>query len=77
MRVFTEELRHPTQASRVLLRIFSPPEGGFLALETWDGTSPVSKTLGLFDVEEEARGRVLERGRQLEREGFSRVAPAA
>jgi hypothetical protein len=68
-----EEFVHPTQASRVRLRVFPEPSGGFLVLEEWLGTSPVRRTLGLFDTQDSATERVRLRATQLLAQRYQRV----
>jgi hypothetical protein len=68
-----DEFIHPTQASRVRLRVFPEPSGGFLVLEEWSGTSPVRHTLGLFDTQDSAAERVRSRETQLLAQRYQRV----
>jgi len=68
-----EEFVHPTQASRVRLRVFPEASGGFLVLEEWLGTSPVRHTLGLFDTQDSATARVQARETQLLAQRYQRV----
>jgi len=70
-----EELSHPTQASRVRLRVFEQ-DGGFLVTEERIGTTTVFKTLGLFDARPAAEARLRARVDELSRQRYRR-APAA
>ncbi len=70
----TRELVHPSQASRVRLRVYEAQTGGFLVTEERAGTSTVISTLGLFDRLEEALGRLEARSTELVRQ---RYGPAA
>jgi hypothetical protein len=76
MKLFEETFQHPTQASRVRLRIFQPPEG-FLATEEWQGATTVYRTLGLFDARPAAEAAVSARAAQLVAQRFQQVAAAA
>jgi hypothetical protein len=72
VKVFEEEYAHPTQASRVRLKVFKQDEGGgWLVTEEWAGTTTVVKTLGLYDTREAALARALERSEQLARQRFA------
>jgi hypothetical protein len=68
--LYAREFTHPTQASRVRLRVYQPETGGFLVTEERTGTTTVVATLGLFDSQEAARARVLERARGLEQQRY-------
>jgi hypothetical protein len=76
MKLFEETFQHPTQASRVRLRLFQQPEG-FLATEEWQGATTVYRTLGLFDSRPEAEAAVAARSAQLVSQRFQPVAAAA
>jgi hypothetical protein len=65
MGAVTRELVHPTQASRVRLRVYEPQTGGFLLTEERQGASTVISTLGLFDRREEALGQLEARATEL------------
>jgi hypothetical protein len=69
MQLLQEEFRHPTQASLVRLRVFQQP-GGFLVTEENQGAATVVRTLGLFDVREQAEARVRDRAAQLATQRF-------
>ena len=72
MKLLEEEFAHPTQVSRVRLRIFQLPEG-FLATEERQGVTTVFSTLGLFDRREAAEACVRARAAQLEAQRYRRV----
>jgi len=77
MIVAQEELVHPTQPSRVRLRVFSQA-GGFLVTEERIGTATVYRSLGVFDSQEAAAARLRERARELAAQRYAAVpAPAA
>lgn len=74
MTPYTEEYRHPTQAS-ALLSIFDTPQGGYLVTESRPGTSTVIASLGVYANRGDALARVTDRGRELAAQRFERVAP--
>ncbi len=76
MKLLQEEFEHPTQVSRVRLRIFQLPEG-FLVTEERQGSTTVFSTLGLFDRREAAEARVRDRAAQLAAQRYRKVQPAA
>lgn len=73
MSLETRELVHPSQASRVRLRVYEPQTGGYLLTEERQGTSTVISTLGLFDRREEALGRLEARAAELVRQRYSQT----
>ncbi len=87
MRVHSEELAHPTQASRVRLNVFelSGPissvhgldgaRGGaqYLATEDRIGTSTVVATLGAYTTRDEALAVIARRSQELERQHYRRA----
>ena len=73
MGVETRELEHPSQASRVRLRLYEPQTGGYLLTEERQGTSTVIATLGLFDRREEALGRLEARTAELLRQRYTKT----
>jgi len=75
MIVAQEELAHPSQPSRVRLRVFDRGRG-FLLTEERIGTATVYSTLGLFASRQEAEARLHARAEELSRQRYSR-APAA
>jgi len=78
MIVAQEELVHPTQPSRVRLRVFVQDGGGFLVTEERVGTRTVYSSLGVFDSKEAAEARLRERARVLVAQRYAPVAvPAA
>jgi len=78
MIVVQEELVHPTQPSRVRLRVFAQEGGGFLVTEERVGTRTVYSSLGVFDSREAAEARLRERARELATQRYDPVpAPAA
>ena len=91
MRVHEEELVHPTQASRVRLRVFErqpeptvagmgPDRPGYLVTEERIGSRTVVSTLGFLPTREEAlerlRARAGELAQQRYRPASSPPAPA-
>jgi len=72
MMLLQEEFEHPTQVSRVRLRIFQLPEG-FLATEERQGSATVFSTLGLFDRREGAEACLRTRSEQLQAQRYRRV----
>jgi len=76
MIVAQEELVHPTQPSRVRLRVFSEG-GGFLVTEERIGTSTVYSSLGVFASKEAAEARRRERADELVRQRYIAVPAAA
>jgi hypothetical protein len=75
MIVAQEELAHPTQPSRVRLRVFQQ-ERAFLLTEERVGTATVFSTLGVFDEQAAAEARLRERAAELGRQRYA-PAPAA
>jgi hypothetical protein len=76
MMLLQEEFEHPTQVSRVRLRVFQLPEG-FLATEERRGVTTVFSTLGLFDRREAAEETVRARAAQLQAQRYRKLQPAA
>ena len=74
MGVVTRELEHPTRKSRVRLRVYEPPTGGFLVTEERPGAATVIATLGLYDRREEALGRLEARAAELIRQRYGPTA---
>jgi hypothetical protein len=84
-----EDYAHPTQASRVRLAVFEQkpaaeppvaglPQGpGFLVTEERLGAGKVVATLGLLPTRDQAMALLAARGRELERQLYNRVPPAA
>ena len=72
MKLLEEEFAHPTQVSRVRLRIFQLPEG-FLVTEERQGVTTVFSTLGLFDRREAAEACLRARSEQLQAQRYRRV----
>ncbi len=56
---------HPTQASRVRLRLYEPETGGYLVTEERLGSWKVVSTLGLYDRREAALARLEARAGEL------------
>jgi hypothetical protein len=88
MIVHEQTYRNPTQASLVRLAIFEQPAGesavqglpagpGFLVTEERLGAAKVVATLGFFPRRDEAMARLAARARELERQLYERVPPAA
>jgi hypothetical protein len=92
LRIFSEELEHPTQASRVRVNVFemaAPPSGeptpasaelrrpGYLVTEDREGVVRVIKTLGFDDTREAAMARARAHVRMLEAQRYRIIAPAA
>jgi hypothetical protein len=86
--VHEQILVHPTQASRVRLRVFEkPPEPvvagmgpehkGFLVTEERIGARTVFNTLGFDPTREEALARLRSRADELERQRYRPAAPGA
>ena len=88
MLIAHQELEHPTQVSRLRLRLFSyepsghdavagllPPQKGFNVIEERVSTASVVTSLGFYPTEDQARHRMDERARQLLSQGY-RPAPA-
>lgn len=73
MRILEEACRHPLRGDGITLRVFQR-EGGYLAMESRDGTVTVFATLGLFDAREAALARVTARGQELKRQGYQGAA---
>ena len=76
MRIFEQDLAHPTQASGVRVSVFALPEG-HLVTEERSGTATVVATLGLFDGREAAVARARARVSELERQRYRATTPAA
>jgi hypothetical protein len=74
MSVYSEEYRHPTQASQVRLSLFDEPGQKFLVTESRSGTQTVFATLGLYDRREDALARIRDRGLELGRQRYELVA---
>jgi hypothetical protein len=83
-----QELDHPTQVSRLRLKLYRyepsgqpavtgllPPQAGFTLTEERVGTATVVNSLGFFASEEEGRRRLEQRAAELARQGY-RPAPA-
>jgi hypothetical protein len=83
-----QELEHPTQVSRLRLKLFSyepsghdavagllPAQKGFNLIEERESTASVVTSLGFYPTEEQARRRLEERAAELARQGY-RPAPA-
>jgi len=88
MTVAEEILVHPTQASRVRLRVFEqapedtvagmgPDRPGFLVTEERIGARTVVSTLGFVPTREEALDRMRARADELERQRYRPPSPAA
>jgi hypothetical protein len=89
MLVHEEVLVHPTQASRVRLRVFErPPEEtvagmgpdrpGYLVTEERIGSRTIVSTLGFLSTRDEALTRLRERAEELARQRYRPPsAPAA
>jgi hypothetical protein len=77
MRLFQQELDHPTQASRVRVNVFEQPEGGWLVTEDRSGTATVIKTLGLFDDREAALAAARRQVDELTRQRYRPLSSAA
>jgi hypothetical protein len=84
--VHEEIFVHPTQASRVRLRVFEkPPEPtvaglgpdrpGFLVTEERIGARTVFSTLGFLPTREEALARLRERAGELARQSYRPPVP--
>jgi hypothetical protein len=80
--------QHPQQVSRVRLVAYDKPAGlshvdgmpddaGFLVTEEWWGAGKVVKTLGFFADRAAALRRLADRAKELERQSYRPVAPAA
>lgn len=76
MKLLQEEFEHPTQVSRVRLRIFQLGEG-FLVTEERQGVTTVFSTLGLFDRREAAEETLCARAAQLQAQRYHKLQPAA
>jgi len=74
MGIVTRELEHKAQRSRVRLRVYEPPTGGFLVTEERPGTATVIATLGLFDRREDAMGRLEARAAELVGQRYAPIA---
>jgi hypothetical protein len=73
--VLARQLVHPSQASRVLLRLYD--QGGrFLVTEERRGTVTVVATLGSFDTREAALARLQARESQLLAQRYAVAAVA-
>lgn len=91
MRIHTEELQHPTQASLVRLNVYelnaSPApvhgmdallkHGRYLVTEDRVGTSTVVATIGSFATREEALERARRRAAELEAQKYRRLPASA
>jgi hypothetical protein len=77
MLLLQEEYERPHQASRVGLKVFEQPGGGFLVTEEWRGTTTMVKTLGLYDAREAALERARGRDKELQGQRYTKVPPAA
>jgi hypothetical protein len=88
MTVAEEVLVHPTQASRVRLRVFEqPPERvvagmgpdrtGYLVTEERIGSRTVVSTLGFLPTRDEALARMRARSRELESQHYRPDTTAA
>lgn len=75
MIVAQEELTHPTQPSRLRLRVFRQ-EKGFLLTEERIGTATVFNTLGVFEDQPTAEAHLRERASELGRQRYRRAAAA-
>ena len=73
MSLETRQLEHPSQASRVRLRVYEPQTGGYLLTEERQGATTVISTLGLFDRREEALGRLEARTEELLRQRYTKT----
>ena len=80
--------QHPQQASLVRLVAYDRPAGlthvegmpddaGYLVTEEWRGASKVVKTLGFYADRAAALRRLDGRAKELERQRYRPVAPAA
>ncbi len=76
MNLLQEEFEHPTQVSRVRLRVFPLPEG-FLVTEERRGVTTVFSTLGLFDGRAAAEACVRGRAEALRAQRYRKLPPAA
>ncbi len=76
MTAVSRELVHPTQRSRVRLRLYEPETGGYLVTEERLGSGKVVSTLGLFDRREEALARIEARAGELQSQRYAPVASA-
>jgi hypothetical protein len=78
-----QELDHPTQVSRLRLKLYSyepsgqeavagllPQQKGFTLTEERVSTATVVTSLGFFASEEEARRRLQQRAAELARQGY-------
>ncbi len=72
MNLLQEEFEHPTQVSRVRLRVFPLPEG-FLVTEERRGVTTVFSTLGLFDGRAAVEACLRGRAEQLQAQRYRRV----
>jgi hypothetical protein len=84
-----QDLDHPTQVSRLRLKLYRyepsgqpavtgmlPQEKGFTLTEERVGTATVVTSLGFFGQEEEARGRMEQRAAELFRQGYRPAPPS-
>lgn len=80
--------QHPQQASQVRLVVYEKPAGtsrvegmpddaGYLVTEEWRGVGKVVKTLGFYPDRPSALARLERRAKELERQLYRPVAPAA
>jgi hypothetical protein len=91
MRIHTEELQHPTQASVVRLNVYelkAPPapvhgmeallrHGSYLVTEDRIGTTKVVATVGRFATREQALERARQRAAELEAQKYRRLPASA
>jgi hypothetical protein len=77
VRIFQEQLAHPSQASQVRVNVFEQPEGGWLVTEDRTGTATVVKTLGLFDEREAALAAARRHVEGLARQRYRPLTSAA
>lgn len=88
MTVHEELLVHPSQASRVRLRVFhrqpepavagmGPDQPGFLVTEERIGSRTVVSTLGFLPTREEALARVRSRAGELAQQRYRPAPPPA
>ena len=68
-----EEYRHPLRVDLVRLALYDVPQG-FLVTQESVGSATVIATLGTFAARPGAEALLRERARQLEDQGFARVA---
>lgn len=73
MKILEAAYRHPLRGDGVALRVFQR-DGGYLVMESRDGTVSVLATLGLFPGREAALDRAAGRGQELLRQGYRKSA---